>query len=443
MSLRVAIVSADTFEFEARPLRMARALAADGHSVHVLALPGDGLPTEEELDHRIRVTRLEVDRRITSALRPLPASARTVLARAIGLDPRWSILPATDAHGLDRLRYPVRRILELVAHVRRVGPWAEAVVAAAPETDVFQTEALIALPVVREAAQRVGGQYVYDVADYQTEGARVARLPRPVRETLARMERRWARESAGLMAVSEPVASLVAAHFGIPRPGVVMNCPPAWRLDETRPPTSTRLRDVLNLSQRRPIVLHHGQFKLDRGIEELVQAADHPALRQFDPAIVFMGYGRLQPFLAAAAAQRPDRVFVLPAVPPDQVVDWVAGADVAYLGCPPRTLNLQLTLPNKVFECLMAGVPVVAADGTEQARLVAQESVGRCTTIESVDALAADLAAILAMPEGERHALRQHCRNLGLNKYSWERHAGPLIDLYRRLDKGLKAQPVA
>lgn len=442
MSLRVTIVSAETFEFDSRGLRIARALAGAGHDVHVLALAGDGLPTEEELGHRLRLTRLEVDRRITSALRPLPGATRQMLARGIGLDPRASILPASDPRGLDRLRYPVRRLVELAAHARRVKPWTDAVVAASGGTDVFHTKAVTALPVVREAARRVGGRYVYDVADYHTEAARIARLPWSVREVARRRERRWAREAAGLLAVSEPIASLVAERFGIPRPGVLMNCPPAWRTDETQPPTSTRLRDELELAPHRPIVLHHGQFKLDRGIEELVQAADHRALSELDAAIVFMGYGRLQPFLEAAAASRPGRIFVLPGVPPDQLLEWVASADVAYLGCPPRTLNLRLTLPNKVFECLMAGVPVVAANGTEQARLVAMDAVGRCTTIESVDSLAADLAAILTLPADERRRLRQHCRTVALTKYKWELKAAPLIDLYHRLEgeAGTRAQ---
>jgi glycosyltransferase involved in cell wall biosynthesis len=323
--------------------------------------------------------------------------------------------------------------LELAAHVRRVGPWAQAIATAAPETDIFQTQALIALPAVARAARKLGGRYVYDVADYQTEAARMARLPPQARDLLKRRERRLAREAAGLLAVSEPMANLVAEQFGIPKPPVLMNCQPAWRPAEPEPPVSTLLRDRLGLAPNRPIVLHHGQFKLDRGIEELVKAADHPALRAFDPAIAFMGYGRMEPYLQAAAARLPERLFVLPAMPPEELIEWVAGADVAYLGCPPRTLNLKLTISNKVFEAMMAGVPAVAAIGTEQGRLVAAEGVGRSVNVDSTDDLAAAIASILALPEGERLALRRRCRSIALNKYTWEQQASVLIDLYRRL----------
>jgi glycosyltransferase involved in cell wall biosynthesis len=408
-------------------------MAKNGHSVRVVALAGNGLSAEEEIDGGVRVTRVEVDRRITSALRPLPAFARAGFARLIGLDPNSTILPAVPVRGLDRLRHPLRRSLELAAHVRRVGPWAAAVVAAAPETDVFQTQALPALPVVRSAARRVGGRFVYDFADYQTEAARIARLPRLLRAIVRRSELGWTAAAAGLFAVSEPMAELVAEGFRVARPGVLVNCPPLWRAAQAGPPASTRIRDALGLAEDRLIVLHHGQFKPGRGIEELLAAADQPALRALDPAIVLLGYGRLRPVLEQAARQRQGRLYLLPGVSPDDLLEWVASADVCYLGVPPVTLNQRLTIPNKLFESLMAGVPVVAAAGTEQARLVEREKAGLTVDIGSPEMLAASLVELLQLPRGERDALRLLCRTLALTTYNWEARSAPLVALYDRL----------
>jgi glycosyltransferase involved in cell wall biosynthesis len=229
------------------------------------------------------------------------------------------------------------------------------------------------------------------------------------------------------------MADLVAARLDVTRPAVVLNCPPQWHPDQTGPPQSARLRAALGLAPRRAIVLHHGQFKPGRGIEELVRAADHPRIRALDPAIVLLGFGRLRPQLEEAARRRPGRVYVLPAVPVKELLDWVASADVCYLGCPPLTLNLRLTLPNKLFEALMAGVPVVAAEGTEQARLIAQEAIGRCVDISSTEALAEALVELMTAPEPGRRALRQHCRSLALTKYNWEIRSQPLVELYRQL----------
>jgi glycosyltransferase involved in cell wall biosynthesis len=401
--------------------------------VRVIALAGAGLAQDEDIGGGVRVTRLTLDRRIISALRPLPMALRGVVARVLGMDPDAVVLPEVRVRGLDRLRYPFRRLLEVAAQVRRVGPWTEAIVRAAPGSDVFHTQALMALPVVEKAARRTGGRFVYDFADYQSEAGRIARMPGFVRALVRRRERRWAEGAAGMLAVSEPMANLVAQRFQTTKPAIVLNCPPAWRADEPGPPASTRLRDALGLPTDRPIVLYHGQFKPDRGLDELVAASDQPQLRQLDPAIVLLGFGRMQPRLEDVARQRPNRVFILPPVPVDELLDWVAGADACYLGCPPVTLNLRLTLPNKVFEAMMAGVPSVAAAGTEQARLVERARIGLTVNVENAGELATALVKLLAAPGDVRHERRRHCRSLALASYSWELRSRPLVDLYRGL----------
>jgi glycosyltransferase involved in cell wall biosynthesis len=96
-----------------------------------------------------------------------------------------------------------------------------------------------------------------------------------------------------------------------------------------------------------------------------------------------------------------------------------------------------LNLPNKLFESLMAGVPVVVSRGNEQCRLVSAEQVGRCTDIDSPRAIAETLAALLQSPPYERQRLRAHCRTVALTKYTWDLNSGGLLALYRRLATGV------
>jgi len=433
--LQVTIVAANSFEFDSRFLRTAMTLATEGHDVRILGWPGPGLPAREELAPGVMLTRLDIDRRITSGLRPLPTQVRSALARLIGLDPLATVLPPDAPRGIDRVRHLGRRLLEVVANARRVGPWTDAVVVHAAETDVFHAQSLIALPVVRGAAQRLGARFVYDVADYHTEAARLARMPWLVRELVRRRERRWARDASGFLAVSEPVADLVERRFGVERPAVLLNCPPAWRPEESTPPLSDRLRTAAGIEPGRPIILYQGGLSVDRGVEELVAASDESGLRDLGAAIVFMGYGRLQGFVDRAARERPGRFYVLPAVPVQGLLEWTAGADVSFVGQPPRTLNQRLNLPNKLFESLMAGVPVVVSQGNEQCRLTMSEGVGRCVDIDSPDSVAAGILALLTAPESERQRLRQHCRTVALTKYTWDLNADGLRGLYGRLSQ--------
>jgi glycosyltransferase involved in cell wall biosynthesis len=433
--LHVTIVAANPFEFDSRFLRSATSLAADGHRLRILGWSGAGLPAEEELAPGVMLTRLDIDRRISSALRPLPRRVQGWISRLIGLDPAAQVLPPDAPQGLDRLRHPLRRTLEVVANARRAGPWADIVVASAPETDVFHAQSLICLPVVRTASRKLDARFVYDVADYHTEAARLARMPWAVRELVRRRERDWARDGSGFLAVSEPVADLVVRRWGVPRPTVLMNCPPAWRPSEPGPVASDRIREATGIEPERPIVLYQGGFSVDRGVEELVAAATEPALKGLGAAVVFMGYGRLEGLIEQAVEEHPGRIYLLPAVRPDDLLPWTASADVSFVGQPPRTLNQRMNLPNKLFESIMAGVPVVVSEGNEQCRLTSDEGVGVCVDIDDPTAIATACAGLLTAPPQEVQRLRAHCRTVALEKYTWDQTAAGLVELYRKLDR--------
>jgi len=430
--LRVAIVAANTFEYDSRLLRTASALVGAGHTVTILGLAGPGLPEREQLPSGAALRRLPLDRRVTSAFRPLPQRARRLLARVLGFDPEATQLPPGRPHGLDRLRAPLRRVVEIAAHARRVGPWADAVVGAAPDADVFHAKALIALPVVHAAARRTRARFVYDVADIHTEAARLARMPGGFRALVRRREAAWMRAAAGLMAVSDAVAREVARRFAVPEPVVMLNCPPRWRPEDPEPPRSDRLRAALGAAGRRPLVIYQGGFSVDRGIEELVAALDEPGLRDRPVAVVLLGYGRLRDSLREEAARRPGRLYVLDAVPPGELLEWTASADVSFVGQPPRTLNQRLNLANKLFESMMAGVPVIVAQETEHCRLVTAEGLGRCCEV-APSAIATAIAALLDPPPEARAALRARVRRAALERYAWEIQQTGLVALYGRL----------
>jgi glycosyltransferase involved in cell wall biosynthesis len=220
---------------------------------------------------------------------------------------------------------------------------------------------------------------------------------------------------------------------------VVLNCPPLWRPTELLPRVPNRLRSTTGIADGRPIILYQGGFSIDRGLEELVAAVDVPVLRDLDAAVVLLGYGQLLETLRAAATARPGSLFVLDAVPVDELLEWTAGADLGFVGQPPRTLNQRLNLANKLFEYLMAGVPVLVAQGTEHCRLTTQESVGACCDVDSPLAIAAAAAVMLNAPPEQRRALRERCRRAALGRYHWDAQKRGLLDLYR----GFLAHPTS
>ena len=432
-AVNVTIVAANTFQYDARQLRTAMALAGDGHRVTLVGFAAEGLPSDETLDGGVVLRRIRLDRTIAAAFRPLPGPVRRLIARLLGVPPDATVLPPDAPRGLDRLRAPLRRLVEVAAHARRVGPWTAAVVRETPRADVFHAKALIALPVIRAAARRTGGRFVYDIADIHTEAARLARMPRWFRALVRARERRWMADAAGLTAVSDGVADEVVRRFGVAPPTVVLNCPPAWRPDEPTPGRQGKLRALAGIPEGRALVLYQGGFSVDRGIEQLVAALAEAPLDGLDVVGVFVGYGRLREWLDQQAARSDGRIVVLDAIPPAGLLDHTSDADVGFVGQPAVTLNQRLNLANKFFEYLQTGVPVVVAEWTAHCRATRELEVGRCVDVDRPASIASAIAELLTAPADERDRLRSHCRHIGRTRFTWEIQQEGLVALYRRL----------
>jgi glycosyltransferase involved in cell wall biosynthesis len=430
----VVFVTANTFEFDSRIQRAATALVERGWSVTVVAQRAAHLPAEETVDGGIRVRRPDVERRIVEALRPLPAWARRGVGRALGLTSDAVTLPPRGPGVLERLRGPLRRGLEILGYRRRIGSWSEAVLSAAPEARIFGAKALVALPVIVTAATARRGSYVFDVADLHVESGRLAHLPGPLKAYLRRREGRWLGEASALTAATPALADEIAARYRARRPAVVYNVRPRWRAEDSAP-TTGHLRAAAGIPDSVPIILYQGAFRVEQGIEELLPALREPGLRDRDLAVVFLGFGFLEEALRTAAARDP-RISVLPAVPSGELLDWTCGASIAFVGTPPKTVNQRLTTPNKLFESLMAGVPVVVAGGTATADLVRNAQVGIIVEPWAPAPLAHALAGLLDRPD-ELQRLRRNARQAALDRFNWETEREGLIELYEGVAREL------
>jgi glycosyltransferase involved in cell wall biosynthesis len=212
----------------------------------------------------------------------------------------------------------------------------------------------------------------------------------------------------------------------------VLNVREPWRPDEPAPEPAT-LRRAAGLPAGRGVVLYQGAFRPDQGIEMLLAALDAPPLRGRDLVAVFLGFGPLEDHLRRAALERPERIVVLPPVPSEELLAFTAGADVAFVGTPPTTVNQTLTTPNKLFEAVMAGIPVIVAGGTWTATLVADEGLGSVVEPWTATSIAASIAALLDAPPDERLRRRRAIRRVALEHLNWDVERDKLLDVFRAL----------
>jgi glycosyltransferase involved in cell wall biosynthesis len=181
-----------------------------------------------------------------------------------------------------------------------------------------------------------------------------------------------------------------------------------------------------------PLILHQGAAAPDRGCETLVRA-----LRGVPGAtLVFLGDegepGFVDTLRALAAAEGvAGRVVFLPSLPVESLLAATAEADVGVSLLQDTSENHRLALPNKVFEYLAAGVPVVVSDLPELAALVREHGVGWTVRPDDPDAVAAGLRAALGARDDD--ALRARVATAA-DALSWSREAPRLLGVYAGLE---------
>ncbi len=398
---QVCFVLASTGEFDARTMRLAGGLADRGHQVTIVARAGAGLALEATPAPGVRLVRLDVGRG--------PGTGRSSLPGPL------------------RLLGEAKRIAGVIAQVGRQGRATDNLDV---QPDLVHAMGFLALPVAERLARRTGARLVYDARDLYVESNNIARLPRPLRATFALQEGRRARAADAVMTVNESCADYLERRYRIKRPVVVLNGQLPW----TPPvPPPNRIRERLGLRPERRIVLYHGGFMRDRGLLELVEAVASTNMADID--LVFMGSGpeekRLREVVGVLSAR--DRIHILPPVPPAELLDWVASAEVGAMVSQPRTLNEQLSTPNKLFECLTAGTPVVSSDFGERRRIILEGPdgpLGRVCDPTDRRSIAAAIRAILDLDRGETEALRERCRRAGRDRYGWGTQFERAIETY-------------
>ena len=97
-----------------------------------------------------------------------------------------------------------------------------------------------------------------------------------------------------------------------------------------------------------------------------------------------------------------------------------------------QSLSYRWSMPNKLFEYMMAGIPVVASDFEEMGRVVREEGVGTVCDPDDPQSIAAAVRAIVDDPEAE--ARFRAATRVAITRYNWDHEEQKLLALYRRLE---------
>ena len=129
----------------------------------------------------------------------------------------------------------------------------------------------------------------------------------------------------------------------------------------------------------------------------------------------------METLLAPLASTVRDRIFVHPQVPQDELLSRIAEHDIGYCGELSDCRSRDLTITNKAFEYMRAGLAIAASNTSGQLEVAAKapEAV-RVFKQGDARALAAVLRPLVTNPEGLKRAKVASWAALDAH-FGWER----------------------
>jgi len=251
--------------------------------------------------------------------------------------------------------------------------------------DVFVANGLAALPGVCIAAFLKRKPFVYDCYDLSTESAEM--IGRPFSRWFWRFaERSMIRKARHVYTISESIATFLGAKYKI-NVDLVRNTP-EFKSIKNYPPEYRLVHEGLK------VLIYHGAVNRGRGLELIIKAMKYLP----DAMFFIVGEGEEEKELEKLVLKTSlyNRVIFYGRVPFEELKFLTMQADLGLSAEEDICLNYRYSLPNKLFDYIHAGIPVLVSGMPEMQKIVSERQIGRIIKERSPEKLAYQIREMLS-----------------------------------------------
>lgn len=262
---------------------------------------------------------------------------------------------------------------------------------------------------------------VYDSHEYYTETPELTGRPL-IQSIWDRIERLIFPHLKDIITVNESIADLYQKKYG-KKLHVVRNIP--RRLSDIKPAS----REELGLPADKHIVLLQGAgINIQRGAEEAIESMQFTE----NTVLLIIGGGDVIEQLKQLTADLhlQDKVIFKPRLPYSELMMHTRLADIGITLDKDTNINYRYSLPNKLFDYIHAGIPVLASRLPEIARIVEGYGIGMITEDHNPENIAQLLNEMLSN-EVKRQRWKENLA-IAASELNWENEEKTLIELYSK-----------
>ena len=186
------------------------------------------------------------------------------------------------------------------------------------------------------------------------------------------------------------------------------------------------------VKERHGVVYMAGNMQMFHGIQECIQAISKVTAIFPDISLTLVGSVRADIRAIISGADPRPEIMMTGYLPYREMYETLRAGSIGLLIFQPDYHNAYIGLPNKLFDYMLCGLPIVASDFPEIRRVVIETECGVLVDPTSPDAIAEAIIYLMEHPE-EARRIGESGRRAAIEKYNWGRMEERLLEVYRRL----------
>lgn len=191
----------------------------------------------------------------------------------------------------------------------------------------------------------------------------------------------------------------------------------------------TKTKTELGLTDNRKIILLQGAgINVDRGVEELIEA-----MQWINNALLLIiGAGDVIEDLKLQAVKLnlSNKILFIPKLPFEELFNYTVHADLGLTLDKDTNINYRFSLPNKLFDYINAGIPVLSSNLIEIRNIIETYNIGEILQNHQPKDIAQHINKMLA----DKLKMLEYKKNthIAANELCWENEEKELIDVYKK-----------
>lgn len=262
---------------------------------------------------------------------------------------------------------------------------------------------------------------VYDPREY----VRAQNINKTNKLIMLYLERKYIKQINKIITVGDFIADFYQKDYSLEeRPTVLRNIPFYYKKIEKN---KNYLKEKLNISNKKRILLYQGALMKGRGLEKLLYILSNLP-ENF--VLVFMGEGILKNDLKLKIKELKieDRIFFM-LVDNKELLKYTSSADIGMCLIENICKSYYYCLPNKFFEYIQSEIPIICSDFPEMEKLINDYKIGKVSSPENIKEITKNILELITKKDEKIEI------NLKIAKMElcWENEEKKLLSLYESL----------